>query len=405
MGMNTKDSIITNKDSAMSNTKESTITDQDNAVSNTNNSIVKWGVRILFFIALLLIAKFVIIPKMQARKAVPPPVAVRPIIVKTIRISPQTFEFTRNYTARVTDDSRTTVSARLSSTVKKVYFREGDMVRAGDILVILDTQDIRSEVNRSEASVAKIQADIEFFEQQIIIDRKLYQGGAISKTALDDSERKLKALRASLAQQKSGLRLSHQKFGYGKIYAPISGRIQKLYVSKGEQTAPGKPVIDIVGGANYKAVIAVSERDMGNMSVGNTVYIKIPGGDFWKGKINKIYPALDERTHTGTVDVKLGNEISKKFFAGSTTNARIVTAQYENALAIPSQSIFYRNGINGVFTVRDKTAHWKPVTLGADNGLQTIIESGLAIGEQVIITPYPSLNEGVKVRMSEGAAQ
>ena len=130
---------------------------------------------------------------------------------------------------------------------------------------MLDTQDVRSEVSRAQASVTKIEADIDFFEKQIVIDRTLYEGGAIPKTALDDSERKLKGLRASIAQQESGLKLSRQKLGYGKIYAPVSGRVQKVHISKGEQVAPGKPVMEIVGGASYKAVIPIPERDMSNI--------------------------------------------------------------------------------------------------------------------------------------------
>lgn len=375
----------------------------NNALNGQKGGIGKWIVRALFFIAILAAAKFVIIPKMKARQAVPPPATARAMVVKTVRLAPGQLEFTRSYTARITDDGRTLVSARLSTTIAEVYFSEGDVVKAGDVLALLDTQDVRSEVNRSKAAVAKIEADIEFFEKQIIIDRTLYEGGAIPKTALDDNERKLKGLLATISQQESGLKLSQQKLGYGKIYAPVSGRIQKIHVGKGEQVAPGKPVMEIVGGQDYKAVVTIPERDMGNISLADTAYIQLPNGSVWAGKVDKIYPALDERTHTGTVDVNLSSDISQNFFAGSMTQANLVSATYENVLAVPTQAIFNRGGANGVFVDEDGTARWKPVTLGSSNGTQTIISSGLQAGDNVITTPYPALNEGVKISASKGS--
>ena len=196
--------------------------------------------------------------------------------------------------------------------------------------------------------------------------------------------------------------MSQQKLWYGKIYAPVSGRIQKVYISKGEQVAPGKPVVEIVGGVNYKAVITIPERDMNNVMLGNIAYIQIPTGNSWAGLIDKIYPALDERTHTGTVDVRLSTEVSQAFFAGSMTQASLVFAKYENVLAVPTQSIFNRNGLTGVFIALDGIARWMPVALGTSNGNQTIVERGLRSGDAVITTPYPALNEGVKISVSKG---
>ena len=367
------------------------------------NKLFIWARRLVALLLVLAVARFVIIPKMKARQAMPAPVSARPIIVKTVEVRPQSIEFTHNYTARITDDARTMVSARLNTTIDKTYVNEGDFVKAGDIIARLDTKDVRAEVERAKAGLAKIQADIAFFENQIEIDRKLYEGGAIPKTALDDSERKLKGLRAAISQQNNSLKLSKQKLGYGVIYAPVSGRIQKVYARKGEQVAFGKPIVEIIGQNNFKAVVTIPERDMARLNVGDIVYIDKPDTTQWQGKIDKIYPALDPRTHTGSFDVRLDKAVSQEFFAGSMTNAKLITEKFSAVLSVPTQAVFMRGGQNGVFVVKDNIAYWTPVSLGSSDGKRTIISSGLVAGQAVIITPYPSLNDGVKIIRAEGA--
>jgi RND family efflux transporter MFP subunit len=369
----------------------------ESATTKRPNMAFIWGRRIVFLLLVLAAGRFVILPKMKARQTMPAPVSARPIVVRTVTVMPQSLEFTRDYTARIIDDTRTLVSARLNTTIAKTYVKEGDVVNAGDVIALLDTKDVRTEVGRAKAGLAKIEADIAFFENQINIDRKLYDGGAIPKTALDDSERKLKGLRATITQQNNNLKLSTQKLGYGKIYAPISGRIQKIFATQGEQVAPGKPIVEIIGSGAFKAVISVPERDMAHLNVADIVYLKKPDNVWWRGKIDRIYPALDPHTHTGTFDVRLDNTIAQDFFAGSMTRAKLVSDSFDNVLFVPTQAIFQRGGTSGVFVVTDNIAHWTPVSLGHSDGTQTVIKDGLVTGQNIIITPYPSLNEGVKI--------
>jgi RND family efflux transporter MFP subunit len=360
-------------------------------------------VRALFGLALVLVIALVILPKMKARQEIPAAANARPLVVKTVEIIPKKLEFTREYTARITDNGRTMLSARLITTVREVLVQEGDMVAAGDVLVHLDTQDVRAEVNRARAALAKVEADYGFIRHQIEIDRTLFEGGAISKTAFDESTRQLKGLQANIRQQKNSLILAKQKLGYATISAPISGRIQNVHVRKGEEVAPGKPVIEIIGLGDFKAVISVPERDLSQFKSGDIAYLEAPDGAPWTGTIDRIYPALDARTHTGTLEVQLAADQSQKFFAGSMTQVKLISASFEKALFVPAQAIFTRNGIHGVFVVEDGKAYWKTVLPGASDGYHTVIDGGLVSGDQVITTPYPSLHDGVNVLLSVGA--
>lgn len=207
---------------------------------------------------LLLIPLLIAVAALQLKErlSVPPVAPGKPLPVRVVEVAPQDIEFVRSYTARIEDRERAALSARLNSVVDAVRVRRGDR-QAGDLLIELDDRDVRAEMKRSMALVRQVKADLLFQEKQIVVDRELYREGGISKLELDNAERKLEGLAATLSQHESSLRLAEQKLDYTRIRAPIGGRVQSIDISEGEHAAAGRPLIEIVSRDSYKAVVAL----------------------------------------------------------------------------------------------------------------------------------------------------
>lgn len=351
---------------------------------------------------LLLIPLLIAVAALQLKErlSVPPVAPGKPLPVRVVEVAPQDIEFVRSYTARIEDRERAALSARLNSVVDAVRVREGETVRQGDLLIELDDRDVRAEMKRSMALVRQVKADLLFQEKQIVVDRELYREGGISKLELDNAERKLEGLAATLSQHESSLRLAEQKLDYTRIRAPIGGRVQSIDISEGEHAAAGRPLIEIVSRDSYKAVVALPERDMPAVMVGAVVYIGLSDGRRWQGRVDKIYPALDERTHTGTAEVYLDQGVSSRLFPGSTVRADVVLSRQADALAVPAQALFHRDGRDGLFVEQDGIARWRDVVAGDSNGQAVVIRRGLNSGDRVIVTAYQTLQNGVAVTVS-----
>ena len=339
--------------------------------------------------------------QLRARLTVPPVALAKPLPVRVVAVAPQRIEFSRPFTARIEDMERAAISARLSSVVDTIRVREGEAVRRGDELIILDDRDALAEVARAQALVRQARADLLFQQKQIKADRALQREGGISQQELDNAERKLEGLTAALAQHENSLKLSEQRLGYTRIKAPISGMVQAIRINEGEFAAAGRPVMEIVGEQAYKAVIILPEREMSAIRTGATVHIDLPDDRRWSGHIDKIYPALDAKTHTGTVEVHLDRPVSHQLFPGSTARAEIVMSSLESAIAVPAQALFTREGESGLFVEQEGRALWRPVEPGRTNGRLVVIRQGVQAGDRVIITAYPSLENGVAVIVAE----
>lgn len=351
-------------------------------------------VRILALAAVVSTLATVMVFRLQARLQTPPTVRQPPLAVETVRVAPAPFHRLRHYTGTVVARRRVVLSSQLTATVTEVPFREGARVQEGDLLVALDDREWRQECARLEAALAGTDTDLRFWREQLRADQRLYRKGTLSERAFRETQRRVHSLEAARRETGQGLAKAKTRLGYTRLLAAFDGVVQDVHALPGELAAAGRPLLELVADAPLKAVLSVPERDFADLGEGLAAEVRASGvKQLWQGRVDRLYPAVDERTRSGAVEVFLPDAAVGKLRPGMSVAADVVIESDKAALTVPEQAVVSRDKA-GVFVLQDHTARWRSVKTGAVQDGRVRVSAGLKVGDRVIVTPYPTLADG-----------
>src|SRR5262249_7940235 len=140
---------------------------------------------------------------------------------------------------------RVELRSRVAGAVQAVHFREGALVRQGDLLVTIDPAPYQADVERAEAQVAAAQARVTHARSELDRAQRLWDERAVAQREFEERQNALREAEANLRAQQAQLQVSKLNLGYTQVRAPITGRIGKVEVTVGNLVAagPGAPVL------------------------------------------------------------------------------------------------------------------------------------------------------------------
>ena len=303
----------------------------------------------------------------------------------------------RGYTGTIAAQHRFAVAARVSGAVLTVPKREGDPVLSGDVLVRLDATELRAEVMRLKASIERLEADLVYWQAQLSRHRSLLATHAISQQALDDSERQVRSLNASLKEAQQSLTQATTRLGYTEIRAPSDGYVQAVYAQPGDLARANEPLLELLDDRALKLILALPQSDLATLKLGAPARVTT-GAQHREvaAQLDRLYPALDAPTRTATAEVFLPGELTG-LRPGMLATVSLQLDRIDAALTVPVHAIHSREGIDAVFVLENDTARWRPVRTGYTVGQRIQIVDGLAPGSSVIVTPDSRLTDGMVV--------
>lgn len=345
----------------------------------------------------------VVVVRLQDRFTPPAPAPERVFAVRTEAVAPGLYERTRRYVGTVEAVQRAVVASRIAAPVASIARREGERVDEGDLLVRLDSEELELDAARLAAAKRRIRADLDYWRERLQEDRALVEKGTISHRTFADTERRVATLKASLDETDRALATAATRRGYAELRAPFRGRVQRVHRERGEMTAPGTPLVELVAEAPLKAVFPVPARDLDELRAGQPLYLR-RGDKVVQGQVKRIYPALQQPTRTGFVEADWPAEAGMPVRPGMAVEAEVVLETATDAVTVPQHAVMRQNGTDGVFLRADERAVWRPVATGSRAGDRIRILRGLAGGEMVIVTPYPGLRDGSPIQVDGGTA-
>jgi RND family efflux transporter MFP subunit len=332
----------------------------------------------------------------------------KPVPVKVLEVKPGELRVIVNATttSTVKSEYEVTLSAQRTGRVVALPVREGDRVKAGELIARLD---LAEESVQTGNILAQSKATYEEAEKQFKRSDELFTKGMISQQDLDAARRAYEVARSQYDAAKEDVRV---KKDYSVIRAPFRGVVSKKYTEVGELLLPGKQIVTLVDPDRIYVLATIDEVDVGRLRLGQPVTVTVDAfpGEKFEGTIRRISPIVSGgKLETRTADVwiyfaRKDNRIKP----GMSADIEILVTTLHDVLAVPSQAIVERDGKKQVYVVEGKglasgdraVVRLRPVDIGESNWVSTEIQKGLKAGEPVITTPEAEgLKNGVKVRI------
>ncbi|MGQ0720258.1 MAG: efflux RND transporter periplasmic adaptor subunit [Candidatus Eiseniibacteriota bacterium] len=291
-------------------------------------------------------------------------------------------------TATLEAASHAEILSRTTGVVREIQREEGDLVREGDTLLLLEDDEARLRVQQAEANHRLAKADF---------DRRsaMLEGGLLSAGEFETTQGTLEVREAELG-------LARVALAHTRIVAPFTGRVVRRHAELGANVSAGAPLFEMMDVTPLLARIHIPAKRMGYVVVGQPIEIRVDSiDDTLDGVVSLVSPIVDAATGT----VKVTAEIARypeDTRPGDFAEVRIVTARHDNAVLVPSTSLFEEQGESVLFVVQDGKAARRVVEQGFIDGDFTEIAQGVSEGDLVVTKGQRQIQDGAAVSILEG---
>ena len=363
-----------------------------------NRRYIRWIILVLVIAATAVTVWFLTRPK-------PVEVVVKPVDRGIVE---RTVANTRAGTVKAC--RRAKLSPSVGGQIAKLCIREGDTVKAGDLLLEIWNQDLVAQVQlaqreaeaaRARARAACLKAEVSQREANRLV--KLRDKGAASEERTDKAVTDAKALRADCKAAKASVLMSEARIGVVKanldrtrLSAPFDGVVAEIngelseFVTPSPIGIPTPPVVDLIDNTCFYITAPIDEVDVPKIVPGMTARVSLDafGDRSFPGKIRRIAPyVLDREKQARTVDVEVQFTIPedfRKMLAGYSADIEIILDVRQNTLCIPTTAVLDGDRVF-VYLPADKVIKARTFKSGISNWYYTEVISGLKPDELVVI--------------------
>jgi RND family efflux transporter MFP subunit len=300
------------------------------------------------------------------------------------------------------------IRPQLNGIVRSVDFKEGDDVKAGQLLFTLDDSDARAQLAKADAQSANVAAQLADARREQQRAQTLVAAKFVAPSTLDTATGKAEALSAQLRAAGADAASARTQLGYLRIVSPIAGRAGAVSVHRGSlaQTGAAAPLVTIAQFSPVGVEFSLPERDLPAVLAARdagAVSVAIDGSTDEMGKLTFINNAIDTATATINLKASFANPRAR-LWPGGFTRVIVHAGTSRGAVVLPPQAV--QDGPAGrfVFTVgADAHVTARPVELLRVQD-QLAVVRGLAAGEQVVLEGGKNLRSGMAVKIAPAVA-
>ncbi|MFN8303762.1 MAG: efflux RND transporter periplasmic adaptor subunit [Saprospiraceae bacterium] len=312
------------------------------------------------------------------------------IPVRTAPVEQKSIALPVHASGMLSSSAEQRLSFKIGGVIQRIFVEEGDVVRPGQLLAVLDKTEIDAQLTQAQQGLAKAERDLSRVQG-------LFRDSSATLELLENAT-------TGRDVAKETARIAQFNRQYAEIRATRGGKIIKKLMNEGEITGPGIPALVLfeTGNDDWVVRINVSDRDWARLNLGMLATVRMDAypETVFNGKVSDLAPAADPATGLYPVEIKVVPQ-GKRFAPGLFASVDITPPQARTYAVVPVEAIVEGEGKNAfVFAIQPdgETVRKIPVQIAFLDGAKVVVAGGLENTQEVITAGAPYLTEKSRVR-------
>ena len=336
---------------------------------------------------------------------------------ETMTVKKSDIELPYKFSARMKGQNDVTVTPQVSGQLMKICVAEGQQVKKGQTLFVIDQRNAQLELEAAQANLQAALAQENSAKLEYESNKNLFEKRIVSSYMLNNSENNYKQAQASVAQARAAVNRAKVNLGFCTITANVSGVIGEIPVRTGDQVSPATQLTILSGNTTMDAEFSVTEAIVEAMvqnsmnaadvekyiaSLPPVTFVMKNGTEYpHKGRVTSMTGVVNAATGSLTAKVSFPNP-DGHLYSGIQGTVVMVFSE-KDLIVVPQNAVIRLQDKSQVYKVQaDSTATAVEVTTeDAGNGKDFIILSGLNVGDKIVTTGANNVTEGQKVLFPE----
>ena len=336
---------------------------------------------------------------------------------ETMTVEKTDIEVPMKFSAKLKGQSDVTITPQVSGQLMKICVTEGEQVKKGQTLFIIDSRNASLELEAAEANLQAALAQENSAKLEYESNKNLFEKKIVSQYMLDNSQNSYKQAQASVAQARASVNRAKVNLGFCTITAPVAGVIGSIDVRGGDQVGPSTKLTVLSGNTTMDAEFSVTEsvveaqiqegftlkdKEKHLSQMPDVTFVMKNGTEYpHKGRITSLTGVVDAAT--GSLGVKATFPNPDGHLFSGVQGTVVLPYKQEGVIVIPQNALIHIQNQSVVYKVQpDSTAIAFSVdVVPTGDGKNVIVTKGLTVGEKIVTEGANNVKEGQKVLFPE----